>query len=773
MNYSNLNDVEFEYLCKDVMSKRLSKSLQRFASGRDGGIDLTDNVFSPQIVIQVKHYVKSDFPKLIRSLKDEIPKVKKISPKHYYVCCSKELTPGNKRRIFELFSPYMDSEENIITALELDDFLTAPDNIDILRKHFKLWIDSTNILTDILSSDIFVDSESLIAGINDEANLFVRTHAFNRAVECLEKKNVLIIIGNPGVGKTVTSKMLVLYYASKGYRVRYTTDGAYLSSLKKSLSQSSDTKEVILLDDCFGQAYFNMKETQENELLSLIRTANQNPNKRLILNSRISIYQEARDRSISLVRSYEKREYRAYVLDMEQLSAEEKARIFYNHLFFYGVPPQYFESLKVDKKYRAIVKHKNYNPRIIEFVCTPHQYEKISPSKYADFILDCLNNPEQIWKNEYERRLAEVDRLLLTTLYSLSDTSVPFDMVKECFENRITRHASFDKSINHFNQALNRLTGSMIKIVDVRGVRGLAAANPSVNDFIRAHLESNGPERQDLLLTASSIRQFKRLLGVIAFEEQMSKSFVDHSVLSYVFENNSQKTGYIAVWCAKNKIYDAVYGPYIVDFVYNIRDVNMYESEIEKISNIAKYLFEKEFCLFYGINEVSFELPRFYKMLDELQLDEIVQIVSHIDWIIEQTKRSAYIKEIRAILRENIEAYCTDVPADAYDINIADIVEECHYTDERGGKLDGDEAISMVEQKIEDCVSDELFDILSALPDDIDPQNNLSSNVKISINGAESAVLDYLRDDYDEDMFFEDRENQYMDDKLLDSIFNR
>lgn len=199
----------------------------------------------------------------------------------------------------------------------------------------------------------------------------------------------------------------------------------------------------------------------------------------------------------------------------------------------------------------------------------------------------------------------------------------------------------------------------------------------------------------------------------------------------------------------------------------------MYESEIEKISSIAKYLFEKELCLFYGINEESFELPRFYKMLEELQLDEIVEIVSHIDWIIEQTKRSAYIKEIRSILRENIEAYCTDVPADAYDINIENIVEECHYTDESGWKIDGDEAISIVEQKIEDCVSDELFDILSALPDDIDPQNSLSSNVKISINGAESAVLDYLRDDYDEDMFFEDRENQYMDDNLLDSIFNR
>ena len=77
--------------------------------------------------------------------------------------------------------------------------------------------------------------------------------------------NVLIIIGAPGVGKTITSQMLVLYYAAQGYRVRYTTDGADLTGLTKALSQSRETKEVILLDDCFGQAYFNMKETQENE----------------------------------------------------------------------------------------------------------------------------------------------------------------------------------------------------------------------------------------------------------------------------------------------------------------------------------------------------------------------------------------------------------------------------------------------------------------------------------------------------------------------------
>ena len=81
----------------------------------------------------------------------------------------------------------------------------------------------------------------------------MKTSAYDQALECLKKNNVLIIIGAPGVGKTITSQMLVLYYAAQGYRVRYTTDGADLSGLKKALSQSKETKEVILLDDCLDR----------------------------------------------------------------------------------------------------------------------------------------------------------------------------------------------------------------------------------------------------------------------------------------------------------------------------------------------------------------------------------------------------------------------------------------------------------------------------------------------------------------------------------------
>ena len=58
-NYKNLCDYEFEILCKDIMQKKLGVPLQIFARGRDGGIDITDDTVSKNVVIQVKHYINS------------------------------------------------------------------------------------------------------------------------------------------------------------------------------------------------------------------------------------------------------------------------------------------------------------------------------------------------------------------------------------------------------------------------------------------------------------------------------------------------------------------------------------------------------------------------------------------------------------------------------------------------------------------------------------------------------------------------------------------
>jgi len=87
LNYANLNDVEFEALCKDIMERKLGVTLRRFAPGRDGGVDLTDDVNSKNIVVQIKHYRNSTTTQLVNSLKSELKKAMWLSPQKYYICC--------------------------------------------------------------------------------------------------------------------------------------------------------------------------------------------------------------------------------------------------------------------------------------------------------------------------------------------------------------------------------------------------------------------------------------------------------------------------------------------------------------------------------------------------------------------------------------------------------------------------------------------------------------------------------------------------------------
>ena len=52
-----------------------------------------------------------------------------------------------------MFSNYMDSTSNIIDLKEINSFRKER-NSDILRKHYKLWLHSTGILSELYNQNI-------------------------------------------------------------------------------------------------------------------------------------------------------------------------------------------------------------------------------------------------------------------------------------------------------------------------------------------------------------------------------------------------------------------------------------------------------------------------------------------------------------------------------------------------------------------------------------------------------------------------------------------
>ena len=147
-------------------------------------------------------------------------------------------------------------------------------------------------------------------------------------------------MGMPGTGKTITTKMLALHYASNGYRIRYTTNGD-LKDIKNALSIDKDVSEIVLLDDCFGQHYFRMKETQENELLALVKYISLNGKKKSIMNSRVTIFQQAKEHSIEFRQFTEDKQFKIKILDMGKMSVEDKGKIFIT-IFFSKTSTQSF-----------------------------------------------------------------------------------------------------------------------------------------------------------------------------------------------------------------------------------------------------------------------------------------------------------------------------------------------------------------------------------------------------------------------------------------------
>lgn len=769
LNYENLNDVEFEYVCNDIMSRMLKTRLERFGAGKDGGVDLTNDAFKKDIIVQVKHYAKTDVKGLIRSLKSELPKIQELHPKQYYICCSKDLTPQNKNEIFDIFSDYMASTKNIISRIEIDDFLSEEKNKDILRKHFKLWIESTNILTEILNNDIFIDCEALLYNIQNEEQLFVKTMAFEKAIDCLEKNNVLILLGNPGVGKTITSKMLVLHYAANGYRIRYTTDGADLASLKKAISTSKDSREVILLDDCFGQAYFNMKETQENELIALIKYVKMNPNKILIMNSRVTIYREATERTPNLVTSFENKEYKVYIIDMTNMSALEKAKILYNHLYFKKVSDDFLFQIKKDKNYWQIIEHPNYNPRIIEYICAPYRLSNIIAVEYMDFILKSLNNPEEVWKNEFERRLKDSDRILVTTLYSLSNSAISKEFLKTCYNHRIKSINGMDTSINQFEHALSRLSGSFVKNFDKNGEQIISMANPSINDFIRAHIEQNQPEQSSMIDSSITVQQLKRLLDKTDFATKIKQLFLSKEILNFQFETEKQKTNYIAYYVSKHRILDDDFKIYIHNYLKDISDIDIYEYLPERKIRVLEGFLYEDLCKFYELVDFFRDLNTIANILDILDLQDTVDFLDAVDWIFENYHRGTYIIFIQNIVLNKFRDYCDEVSADEYDFLVSDIIEECTYEDENGSHIDTDKAIKDVENLVIRKVVDQIADYNFYLPSDLGISDAELDDIEICVSGAYEIVYSYIKDDYDDDERYEKRLSKLE----IDNIFNR
>ena len=376
-DFRRLSSVDFEELIHDVLEAEWNLKLEAFVEGRDAGVDLRHTALDETTIVQCKHYLGSGFSSLLSHLRGkELPKVRKLAPQRYVLVTSVQLTPRNKDKLVVALAPFIGTTADIIGGTEVEALLRR--HSDVEKAHYKLWLTSTAVLERVLHSAERCQTDFQIDRIRRKLPLFVQNDAYPRAVEMLQQGRVVVIAGQPGIGKSTLAEMLIYAHLDEGYEP--VVIQADISEGRKLYR--TDRKQIFYFDDFLGQTYLGdrpeyLGRNQDSALADFVAMIQNSENARFILTTREHILGGALQRSEKLAHSGlgEQR----CVIELTDYRRSQRARILYNHLYFSDLAVPYKKAMVAEYSFSQAINHDNFNPRVIEWLSTFTRVNRVDP----------------------------------------------------------------------------------------------------------------------------------------------------------------------------------------------------------------------------------------------------------------------------------------------------------------------------------------------------------------------------------------------------------
>ncbi|CAM0999177.1 Restriction endonuclease type IV Mrr domain-containing protein [Rhodanobacter sp. Root179] len=404
--------------------------------------------------------------------------------------------------------PYVVSPDDVLGYEDLQRLISTHKAVE--RKHYKLWLASSSVLVTLLNHSVLGRSADSVDDIRHALAKFVETEDCRRARKQLANARVLIIKGEPGIGKTTLAQHLVMESIGDGYQfVEIQSD---LSEAEGVLIDP-DEKQIFYFDDFLGRNFLEVfTDNKDSHVLAFIRRVLRNENKRFVLTSRTHILD--RGKLLSELFRIENIGKREFELTVGALSRLEKGMILYSHIWNSGLPEWAIEELYEKHRYLDVIDHANFNPRLIAFITDPERIVDVAPHEFWTHVTATLDNPEAIWRHVFERQLSS-DTRDLAVLVAFNGKPINETALEAAFA-RLNR-SGIDNPVQfavRFRDALRLAAGSVI----TRTIASSAEAkcelfNPSIADFVLkdAAVLSRAPEITRALQTVDSVNYLASL----------------------------------------------------------------------------------------------------------------------------------------------------------------------------------------------------------------------------------------------------------------------
>lgn len=748
-NFNILQPAEFEELIRDLVQEHIGTFVESFTSGRDSGIDLRfATVNGGKTIVQAKRY--KDYASLLSNLKGEVAKVRRINPESYMVATSVGLTPKNKDEIKDLFTPYIQDTTQIWGADDLNNLIGLYKDIE--KKHYKLWLASTNVLQSIINKNVVNWSNFELEQIKQNIKTYVLNESFYSAKNILQKYNYVIISGIPGIGKTTLANILVYDCLANGYDEFVNIPGDMDNASKL---YDPNKKQVFFFDDFLGANIFEHNGSGfAQKLLSFISVVKKDSTKKFILTTREYIlsdaylhYEKLRNENLELAKC---------VLDIGSYTKIVRAKILYNHIANAFLPQEYIREFLRGKGYKWIISHQNFNPRVIEIYIDKQQWLNVPVSDFMNRFREFFSNPYMVWEMAYNNLTPE-SQYALMILASMGGEVLMESWNKAfCFFcSTVSSKTQLRTDDFTWSRVVKILHDCFIKTMKFNNKILVGFYNPSVKDFIVNHIRKY-ENTQRLLLEGA------------LYPEQLTSLYDEFSALNTheIFRYNNITLSDSNTELLTNKF---------LEFLNSTPE----SCKITKFSN-GGYVIER-YSQTYFVRIFSDKFPKLFKKIqnqifsiilnlvmtsDYTNFYNRIQLVKHTDW----TNKQFVLKEVLMKLLKD------DKDAEDY----IELLELLHDT----GNIDLVNEPSMVEKIKVDIMADidaginsyadyveyeELcLDIERRLPDGVEISNVFTRLQEIK------ETLEDVPDEDNED-FYKEYEYSYREeddniDKLMNSL---
>lgn len=533
-----MNDYNFAELLSPLRFEQISRDLlisqygifENFAEGKDNGMDFRYSKSKNNIlIVQCKRY--KSFINLVSVLRKEIEKIKKLKFSTYLLVTSLDLTAANKDKIIEVLE-YKICQKNIITKSDLNYLLGLPKNHHIEFKYPELWMKSINIHQKIFHLGILKHSSFIGDELLSSLQNFVPIKQYDQVINHLENNNIVIISGNPGMGKTTLSYAVISHYIY--FKKHQLIDLSYRKIQEAESLLYNDEPSIFFIDDFLGHIKLDKNNDYAQLLLLLIKKIERSANKKLIITSREYILRKANKELFpinEIITSISK-----YIIELSSFTRRIRAEMLYNYINNSKLPIPYISNF-LNSNFKTIIDHKNYNPRIIEKLTDEKILRKlqIEDSRYFIYFIENLDNPLTVWQDVYDNLPNKLYKLTIIIRF-LIEGELPVKNLEKAVNAIIENSREYQSfSYDDFEYIMRDLEGTLFSFKD--GVDELIEKeytliefqNPSIIDFVDSFIWGKTSWLNLIIKNAIYFEQLFNfeLAEIIKNDSSLTKSFRD------------------------------------------------------------------------------------------------------------------------------------------------------------------------------------------------------------------------------------------------------